>query len=47
MKATTSHIMMIRPVRFDFNVQTAESNSFQNINAKTDAQSTQNQALAE
>lgn len=47
MKATTSHIMMIRPVRFDFNTQTAESNSFQDATARADAQSTQHQALAE
>jgi len=46
-KATTSHIMMIRPVRFDFNAQTAASNSFQDATARTDAQSTQMQALAE
>jgi hypothetical protein len=47
MKATTSHIMMIRPVRFDFNTQTAGSNSFQDETARADAQLTQAQALAE
>lgn len=47
MKATTSHIMMIRPVRFDFNTQTAESNSFQDQTAQTDAEITQAKALAE
>jgi hypothetical protein len=41
----TNHIMMIRPVKFDFNEQTSESNSFQNANAK--AGNTQEKALAE
>lgn len=38
---------MIRPVRFDFNTQTAESNAFQNPEAKKTAEITQNLALAE
>jgi hypothetical protein len=33
---STSHILMIRPVNFGFNEQTAESNAFQNSAAKTD-----------
>lgn len=43
----TSHILMIRPVRFDFNTQTAASNAFQNASAKQDAQATQAAALQE
>jgi hypothetical protein len=38
---------MIRPVRFDFNTQTAASNAFQNASAKQDAQATQAAALQE
>jgi len=34
---TTSNILMIRPVAFGLNIQTAESNSFQNKNASQDA----------
>lgn len=47
MSGLTSHILMIRPVRFDFNTQTAESNAFQNPEAKKAAEITQNLALAE
>ena len=41
----TNHIMMIRPVKFDFNEQTSGSNSFQDVAAK--ASDTQQKALAE
>ncbi|SMO51158.1 hypothetical protein SAMN06265379_102121 [Saccharicrinis carchari] len=30
MKQSTSHILMVRPARFNYNAQTAESNAFQN-----------------
>lgn len=43
---TTSHILMIRPVRFAFNEQTAESNAFQDPKAAT-AVAVQEQALLE
>ncbi len=45
---TTSNILMVRPVRFGFNEQTAESNAFQNadVAARTIANS-QNEALNE
>jgi hypothetical protein len=33
-KQTTSHILMIRPVNFGFNEETAESNAFQNRHAE-------------
>ena len=33
---STSHILMIRPVNFGFNEQTAESNAFQNKAAQKD-----------
>lgn len=36
MSQNTHHIMMIRPVRFTFNEQTAESNAFQQSGAKAD-----------
>ncbi len=36
---TTSHILMIRPVNFDFNMETAESNAFQVRNNASDVQS--------
>ncbi|AFD07121.1 citrulline utilization hydrolase CtlX [Solitalea canadensis] len=42
---TTNHIMMIRPVRFEFNVQTAVNNAFQDPNAQT--ADTQQKALIE
>jgi hypothetical protein len=42
---TTSHILMIRPVNFEYNEQTAESNAFQNPDA--DQQLVQEKALAE
>lgn len=29
MQQTTQHIMMVRPVSFGYNLQTAESNAFQ------------------
>ena len=35
---TTSHILMIRPVNFDFNAETAESNAFQVKNNSTGIQ---------
>ncbi|MFD0749412.1 citrulline utilization hydrolase CtlX [Mucilaginibacter calamicampi] len=40
-----SHILMIRPVNFGFNEQTAESNAFQNLDS--DQQQVQGKALAE
>ncbi|MCU0443784.1 MAG: arginine deiminase-related protein [Microscillaceae bacterium] len=46
-QALTSQILMIRPVRFAFNTQTAESNSFQNPQAIAEAEKTQAQALQE
>jgi len=42
---TTSNILMIRPVNFGFNEQTAGSNAFQNRNAEQ--QQVQNKALKE
>ncbi|WP_439697733.1 citrulline utilization hydrolase CtlX [Mucilaginibacter sp. AW1-7] len=42
---STSNILMIRPVSFGFNEQTAESNAFQNRDA--DQQAVQDKALAE
>lgn len=42
---STSNILMIRPVAFDFNAQTAQSNAFQNRGA--DQQLVQQQALQE
>src|ERR1700733_12914596 len=36
MNQSTSHILMIRPVNFGFNEQTAESNAFQNRNAQNE-----------
>ncbi|MES2779376.1 MAG: arginine deiminase-related protein [Bacteroidota bacterium] len=45
MAQNTHHIMMIRPVRFTFNEQTAESNSFQQANAQSE--DTQTKALQE
>ncbi|WP_026997493.1 citrulline utilization hydrolase CtlX [Flectobacillus major] len=45
---TTSNILMIRPVRFGFNEQTAESNAFQNaLFGQQTQQQAQQQALAE
>lgn len=43
----TSHILMIRPVRFAFNEQTAESNAFQDPEAAIKAGSVQEKALLE
>ncbi|POY37423.1 amidinotransferase [Solitalea longa] len=42
---TTNHILMIRPVRFGFNAETAVNNAFQNPNAQ--AEDTQEKALRE
>ncbi|HEY0898597.1 MAG TPA: arginine deiminase-related protein, partial [Sphingobacteriaceae bacterium] len=33
---TTSHLLMIRPVKFSFNEQTAESNAFQTRSEEAD-----------
>ncbi|MDJ1481014.1 arginine deiminase-related protein [Cytophagaceae bacterium YF14B1] len=44
---TTSHILMIRPVRFAFNEQTAESNAFQDATATEDPETIQSKALRE
>jgi len=35
---TTSHILMIRPVQFGFNAQTAVNNAFQQVNNETGVQ---------
>ncbi|QHT65980.1 amidinotransferase [Rhodocytophaga rosea] len=43
----TSHILMIRPVRFAFNEQTAESNAFQDPEAAQNAVEVQEKALHE
>ncbi len=32
---TTSHLLMIKPVRFDFNAETAVNNSFQQASTDT------------
>ncbi|MCS6821553.1 MAG: arginine deiminase-related protein [Microscillaceae bacterium] len=44
---TTSHLLMIRPVRFTFNTQTAESNAFQQAPNIQSAIETQAKALQE
>lgn len=44
---TTSHLLMIRPVRFGFNEQTAESNAFQHRDRSHSAAEIQALALAE
>jgi len=44
---TTSHILMIRPVRFAFNEQTAASNAFQDPTALEAAEAAQAKALRE
>jgi hypothetical protein len=44
---TTSHILMIRPVRFAFNEQTADSNAFQDTTARQEAEAVQEKALRE
>ncbi len=45
---TTSNILMIRPVNFAFNLQTAESNAFQDTDARAlDLEITQENALKE
>jgi hypothetical protein len=41
---TTSHILMVRPVRFGFNEQTAESNAFQNQEAAAQLRETAQQS---
>jgi hypothetical protein len=46
-RQNTADIMMIRPVRFNFNTQTAESNSFQNTQTIENENTTQNKALEE
>ncbi len=47
-KQITSHLMMIRPVAFDFNTQTAKNNAFQDPDAKEiPAKITQADALTE
>ena len=44
----TSNILMIRPVNFAFNLQTAESNAFQNEDSQTlESDITQENALQE
>ncbi|GAB4114172.1 MAG: arginine deiminase-related protein [Thermoflexibacter sp.] len=43
---TTNTVLMVRPIRFTYNAQTALTNTFQN-NASADAEQTQNLALAE
>jgi hypothetical protein len=43
---TTNTVLMVRPVRFTYNAQTALTNAFQS-NTSTDAQQTQDLALAE
>lgn len=43
---TTNTVLMVRPVRFTYNAQTALTNAFQN-NASADAEQTQSLALAE
>ena len=43
---TTDTVLMVRPVRFAYNAQTALTNTFQN-NATTHPEETQNKALAE
>jgi hypothetical protein len=47
MQQATSHILMIRPVRFAFNEQTAESNAFQDPEAAKNAVAVQEKALHE
>lgn len=47
MTQTTNNVLMIRPVRFTYNTQTAESNSFQNEALREDAENTQKKALKE
>ncbi|HEY4369167.1 MAG TPA: arginine deiminase-related protein [Steroidobacteraceae bacterium] len=44
---TTADVLMIRPVRFAGNLQTAESNRFQQLVGAPDSQAIQAQALAE
>jgi hypothetical protein len=43
----TSHILMVRPVRFGFNEQTAESNAFQQNDGRLSPEAIQNHALQE
>jgi hypothetical protein len=42
-----SHIFMVRPVRFGYNEQTAESNSFQHSATESNSEAIQKQALEE
>ncbi|MDX1906106.1 MAG: arginine deiminase-related protein [Bacteroidia bacterium] len=44
---TTDHVLMIRPVRFGYNAQTAESNAFQHAPDALSPEQIQAQALAE
>lgn len=44
---TTNRVMMVRPIRFESNVQTAATNAFQTEQGNLDAESIQNFALAE
>lgn len=44
---TTSHILMIRPVAFNFNAQTAEDNHYQTPAGPSEAAAIQKRALAE
>jgi hypothetical protein len=46
-KQSTDTIMMIRPVRFSYNTQTAESNAFQNLDTSCEPDSIQNKAVQE
>lgn len=47
MSNKASKILMIRPVRFGYNEQTAESNSFQNVAQQSEAEAIQQKALEE
>lgn len=44
---TTDTVLMIRPVRFSYNTQTAESNAFQNLDESCEPDTVQEKALAE
>ena len=47
MEQKASEILMIRPVKFGFNLQTAESNSFQQSESSMNSEMIQNDALGE
>jgi hypothetical protein len=47
LQQTTNTIMMIRPVRFSYNTQTAESNAFQTLDTSCEPDSIQTQAAKE